>query len=457
MKAKPLPIHPFAELAPKMSDSEYAALKADVVANERFTDAGYSYQGKLLDGRHRQRIAEETGIPFTVLPFSGDDAAAVAFVKSKIMHRNLDAPRRACVAIGFARMYEQEARERMLKGKADPSKLIYEGRATSVRAMDSLGKAFDVNPTYLYQAKKLADAAPKLFQQVFDGTKRMPVAVRELQRRDKAKRWKSQAKLAPLRDDALQILIGDCRPVLDGLPPETIDLVFCDPPYGIGEKYNSFDDRLSREQLMKLVGGCVDRLPRVLKPAASVFVMMSSQYAEDVGALLRRAGLHRQAMIVWAESFGAHNGKFWTDCYRVIHHYTKHPTKFTFHHEDKRLYIPSWRTENGDGRADADGKLPGNVWGAWTDRGIARLVDNAAERIPDRRAVNQLPVKLVERIVLAASDPGQTVCDPFHGTGTTARAALANGRRYLGIEIDAEVADASRQWIAAHLSRGGTK
>ena len=100
-----------------------------------------------------------------------------------------------------------------------------------------------------------------------------------------------------------------------------------------------------------------------------------------------------------------------------------------------------------------DGKLPGNLWGVWTDRKIARVVKNAGDRIPDDLAPNQLPVPLVERVILAASNPGQTVLDPFHGTGTTAVAAIKHGRKYIGIEVDPEVAQESRGWIKARLAK----
>lgn len=450
---KGLKPHRFAELLPLMSDAEYQAFKADVVATKRFTDPIKLFEGRILDGRNRYRVHQETGIPLKKEDFDGGTAEAVAYVKSKMMIRNLDSARKACVAIGFADVFEAQAKERMLKGAANPDKKIYQGGGRDPRAMDLLASLFGVNPTYLYNAKKLRDASPKLFQQVFEGSKPLPVAVREMQRKAKSREWRNAAATSTLGKDELQILIGDNRKVQERMPAESIDLCATDPPYGIGEKYNGFNDRLSREQLMHIIAGSVNQTVRVLKPHGSMFMMMSSRYAEDVGLILRRAGLHRQSMIIWAESFGTYNPKFWSDCYRVIHHYTKHPTKFTFNHDDKRLFIPSWRTENGDNRADKDGKMPGNVWGVWTDRGVARLVDNSPERIPDKRAVNQLPVAIMQRIILMASNPGDLVMDTFHGTGTTSRAALANGRKYIGIEIDGAVADASRDWIKTYLAK----
>jgi len=445
--------HPFAELLPMMGEADYAALKADVLRAQAFTDPAVLYQGKLLDGRNRLRVSIETGIALpTITAKAKTDAEALAFVYSKAVHRNMTESQKAAAAVSMLPHFEKLALFRMESGGCGN---ISTG-SDNGRARDQVGELFGVSGRYVADARAVFERDKKIFRQVFEGRMTLPQAKRQTQRAAKAKQWKKAAEEAgPVQFDekSCGILVGDCRKVMEQIRDNSIDLVFTDPPYGIGEKYNGFDDNLSRDQLMEIVAGCITRLPRVLKPNASVFVMMSSRYAEDVGALLRANGLHRQEMIIWAESFGSHNPHSWTDCYRVIHHYTVHPTDFTFHHDDTRIYVPSWRSENGDPRADGDGKLPGNVWGAWTDRKLARLVDNAAERIPDKRAVNQLPAALVKRIILAASNPGEMVLDPFHGTGTTARAALALGRRYVGIEIDPAVAEASKRWIKAHLAR----
>ncbi|MBC7784381.1 MAG: site-specific DNA-methyltransferase [Burkholderiales bacterium] len=277
-------------------------------------------------------------------------------------------------------------------------------------------------------------------------------ALRLIERQAKAKDWRTAAKRVNLSDKDCAIHTGDCRDVLADVADRSVDLVFTDPPYGIGEDYVGFDDKLTRDELMNIIGGMARHLPRILTPNGSAFVMMSSRYALDVAQVLDSVGLYRQQMIIWAESFGAYNPRFWTDCFRVILHYTRDAEQFTFNHADTRTFILSWRNENGDDRQDQDGKLPGNVWGAWTDRELARRVGNAGERIPDDRAVNQLPVKLVERVVLLASNPGDTVLDPFHGTGTTARACVPHKRRYIGVEIDPHQAKASRVWIKSLLA-----
>jgi DNA modification methylase len=280
-------------------------------------------------------------------------------------------------------------------------------------------------------------------------------AKRMIERQAKAAEWKKVASGIELLDEDCTIHVGDCRDVLADIPDRSIDLVFTDPIYGQDEKYPGFDDKLSRDELLAVIRGMAEQLPRVLKPTGSVYLMMSSRYMIDVANILDNVGLYRQSIIPWYESFGPHNPKFWTNRYRAIFHYTRDAEAFTFNHWDTRVYIPSDRLESNDGREDPDGMLPSNVWGAGTDRELARVVGNKGERCPDQAAVNQLPVKLVERAVLISSNPGDVVLDPFHGTGTTARACIPHKRRYIGIDIDPVQVDRSRMWIKALLAQQG--
>jgi site-specific DNA-methyltransferase (adenine-specific) len=349
------------------------------------------------------------------------------------------------------------ARKRMLAGvKAEGEE---KGRAT-----DRAAAFYGVAPRSVRQVGMIRRRYPDVYQQMCAGAIELARANRAIQRDRKSKIWKrAAATSARLDAETCRIIVGDCRQVLRGEAPEkiddeSIDLVFTDPPYGIGDAYNGFDDVLSRDELLQLVRGFAEQLPRVLKPHGSALVMMSSRYARHVGNVLEGVGLVDQGPVQWAESFGSHNPLRYTDCHRTIHWFTRHASRFTFNHADTRAYVPSQRAEvYDDARRDGDAKLPGNVWGVWTDRAVARLVDNSPERIPDKIAPNQLPVKLVERIVLLHSNPGDVVLDAFHGTGTTARACLPHGRRYVGVEIDRAVAERSKQWIRAWLGGAGRR
>jgi hypothetical protein len=73
----PIKPHPFAALLPLMRENEYESLKADVIAKGKFDEKAQTYQGMLLDGRNRQNVSVETGIPLGTEPFVGTDADAI--------------------------------------------------------------------------------------------------------------------------------------------------------------------------------------------------------------------------------------------------------------------------------------------------------------------------------------------------------------------------------------------
>jgi site-specific DNA-methyltransferase (adenine-specific) len=141
-----------------------------------------------------------------------------------------------------------------------------------------------------------------------------------------------------------------------------------------------------------------------------------------------------RAWITWYETFGINQANNFNRCSRRLLYCTK-GEGLVFNHD--AFTRPSDRqVKYGDRRADPGGKLWDDVWGV--NPKIPRVVGTAAERIPD--FPTQLPLDLLRPIVLGCSDPGDSVLDPFNGSGTTGVAAVIAGRRYVGIEKSARFA-----------------
>jgi site-specific DNA-methyltransferase (adenine-specific) len=183
---------------------------------------------------------------------------------------------------------------------------------------------------------------------------------------------------------------------------------------------------------------------RLLTDDGSLWVMISDEYADHFGILLREVGLHRRSWIKWYETFGVNCTNNFNRCSRHIFYCVKNPRRFAFNAD--AVCRPSDRQHiYNDKRADPSGKLWDNVWC------IPRLVENSKERLPN--FPTQLPLAILRPVVQCASDPGDLVLDPFSGSGTTGVASVESHRRFVGIEKNRRFADTSRQRISLAVPR----
>ena len=237
--------------------------------------------------------------------------------------------------------------------------------------------------------------------------------------------------------------------VLDGLAAVRDEhgparLIFTDPPYNIGIDYgtgkdaDSLSDGAYLRWVDEWIGLCCD----CLTDDGSLWVMIGDEYAAEYAMILKRRGLTLRSWIKWYETFGVNCQNKFNRTSRHIFYAVKDEKSFLFNPEP--VTRPSDRqTKYGDSRASAGGKLWDDVWQ------IPRLTGTCAERIPD--FPTQLPLALVEPIVLCASMSGDLVVDPFNGSGTTGVASVRNGRKYVGVEKSETFSD------VAHVRLSGTK
>jgi len=228
----------------------------------------------------------------------------------------------------------------------------------------------------------------------------------------------------PITEFVNKIICGDCIEILNDLPEKSVDLIFADPPYNIGLKYDNHKDDMPYEEYVnwseKWISACV----RILKDEGSIYIAIGDEYAAEVVSILKKY-LFMRNWIIWHYTFGQNQRKKFSRSHTHILYFTKHPTKFTFNSDDIR--IKSVRQEIGDKRANPKGKIPDDVWK------ISRVAGTFKERV--RNFPCQMPMALLERVIKASSNRGDIVLDPFIGSGTTAVASKKLGRKYIGIDI----------------------
>ncbi|MBN2448226.1 MAG: site-specific DNA-methyltransferase [Phycisphaerae bacterium] len=233
------------------------------------------------------------------------------------------------------------------------------------------------------------------------------------------------------------IYCGDSIRLLGEWESGCVDLVFADPPFNIGYVYDRYKDDLPDAEYVEWTRDWMSACQRVLKPTGSFYIAIGDEFAADIRIIGRELGMHLRNWIIWRYTFGQNMRVKFCRSHTHIFYFSMHAKEFTFN--DHLLRFPSARhTEYQDLRANPQGRLPDDVWDEFP-----RVCGTFKERTGFHGC--QMPEALLMRIVMASSDPGEIVLDPFIGSGTTAVAAKRAGRRYIGIDLSDEYATHTRK------------
>jgi site-specific DNA-methyltransferase (adenine-specific) len=279
---------------------------------------------------------------------------------------------------------------------------------------------------------------------------------------------KVRAKVTPPEPE---FVVGDCRRFMPerwpaGSPPSAKPkLVIVDSPYNYGEPYDVHDDDMEGEEFVDWCRGWLaDVNGHALHPDGSVWLFWPDELVSFMDVYCQRElGWYRRSWVVWYYTFGVCNsgGKNFSRSHTHLLYYTKKKTKFTFHPEAVR--VPSARQMvYNDRRAAAHGKMPDNTWmllksqmdevfspdqDTWLQSRVCGTYDEREEDSP-----NQIPLPIMERIVLSTSDPGDLVFDPMCGSGTANLAAHVHGRPSVGVDVSAKYVANARERVRAHFA-----
>ncbi|AKM11716.1 modification methylase [Croceicoccus naphthovorans] len=246
-----------------------------------------------------------------------------------------------------------------------------------------------------------------------------------------------------------QILDGDCVAAMRSLPAASIDMIFADPPYNlqlggdlarpdgsavdaVTDDWDKFDSFAAYDAFTR---AWLAEARRILKPNGSIWVIGSYHNIFRVGTAMQDAGFWVLNDIVWRKSNPMPNFK---------------GTRFTNAHEtliwasmgEKAKYTFNYRamkTLNDELQMRSDWVLP-------ICSGPERLKKDGTKVHP-----TQKPESLLYRVMLATTNPGDVVLDPFFGTGTTGAVAKRLGREWIGCEREGDYREAALERIEMAL------
>ena len=241
-----------------------------------------------------------------------------------------------------------------------------------------------------------------------------------------------------------QIIQGDCLELFKNIPDNSVDMTFADPPFNLKKKYTSYNDSMEFQEYLKWSKRWIFEMVRVTKPTGSIFVHNIPKWLTFYATFLNEFA-HFKHWISW-DAPTAPMGKSLQPAHYGILFYGKElkGTKiYELRHPHKRDRKQGYLLKDYGGKKDKLHPFGPLVSDVWTD--IHRIKHNK-KRDPHPC---QLPIHLLDRLILLSTDENDIVLDPFSGTGTTAISAKRLGRRYIGFELDKEYVDISKKKLEA--------
>ena len=244
---------------------------------------------------------------------------------------------------------------------------------------------------------------------------------------------------------------------MNEIPDKTIDLIVTSPPYNIkinyGNKWNKrkivssksikYEDNLNEENYLKMIKKVSLECKRVLKKNGTVFFNLKNRLIDDeirppFWIIEFFKGLYLKNIIIWNFDWGGSTSRRFSSRYEYIFFFSKDKKKWTFNLDDIAIPSVNYRPD----RYKTQFKNPSDVWK------IPLVSGNSIERTGHPA---QYPEKLIERIILAATNKKDLVLDPFMGSGTTANVAKKLGRNYVGYETNKEYIDIANKRLKKNV------
>lgn len=235
---------------------------------------------------------------------------------------------------------------------------------------------------------------------------------------------------------------GDCVDVMTSkISPNSIDLVFADPPYNLSGKnlklignktggdfymVNEDWDKMSKSDYTVFTNAWIECCYKLLRNGGSIYICCTLHNINDILNSLKKTKLDLKNIITWhkTNAMPSITKRMFTHSAEFVIFATK-KSKWVFNYYDLKEINPE-KQKNGEVKQMRD------VWSIPITQGKQRL------RLKNGKALHptQKPEELVKRTIIASSHKGDVVLDPFMGSGTTAVVAEKYGRRWIGIEKD---------------------
>ena len=236
-------------------------------------------------------------------------------------------------------------------------------------------------------------------------------------------------------DQKLIVLCGDAVEEMEKLSDKSIHLITADPPYNLNKDYGNYRDNLNFTEYLNFSRKWLSQAKRILKDDGSLYLFMGVRYISYIYAILEQElQMSFNSWITWFYTQGIGKIKGFSPRHDDILFFTKHPKKYTFNLDAVRVPQKFYRSVN-----NMRGANPGNVWQ------FSHVHYCNENRHPHP---TQKPEGLFERMILASSNIGDTVLDPFVGSGTALRVCQQLGRNCIGIDKNSDYVEMTKKRLS---------
>lgn len=266
-----------------------------------------------------------------------------------------------------------------------------------------------------------------------------------------------------------QIHQGDCVKGMNGLPEGSVDLVFADPPFNIGYKYDVYEDKMAAEDYLTWSHDWMAATYRALKPTGTFWLAIGDDFAAELKLQAQKVGFHTRSWVIWYYTFGVNCKNKFTRSHTHLFHFVKDREDFTFRSDDLENRVPSARMlVYNDKRGNPKGRLPDDTWiippdveatfalrpqdledcflPTESDWYFPRVAGTFKERAGFHGC--QMPEQLLGRIIRTCSEENDVVMDPFSGSASTLIVSKKLGRQFVGFELSEDYQKAGTQRLA---------
>ena len=224
-------------------------------------------------------------------------------------------------------------------------------------------------------------------------------------------------------DKDLITICGDAVEELKRIPDKSVRLIVTDPPYNLNKDYGNNQDKLEFNEYLEFSRQWLTEAKRVLTDDGTIYVFMGMRYISYVFSILEQdLNMAFNSWITWFYTQGIGRTKGFSPRHDDILMFTKSPGNFVFNLNEVRVPQKFYRSVN-----NMRGANHGNVW----EFSHMHYCSRNRKKHP-----TQKPEGLFERMILASSDRGDTVLDPFVGSGTSLRVCQQTGRKGIGIDVN---------------------